>query len=208
MDDVQGPGARQRGGRHAAPARRHGPRPQGRKDPRHRLRLSGRAGNAGQRHPQRSRAAIHSRQGDGRAAGELPAAVAAGGDDGRRWRTARRVTRASAGSKPSSSAGTRPEHQSPAGIASATPSGQAVRLSWPHKRCCWHRDPRANCRRSRHGMFGLQRLRPGRVQTRHREHRPTRARRRPPGCRWPASRASPSGSYSAAWRGCSNLRGE
>ena len=138
----------------------------------------------------------------------LPVAVAAGGDDGR------------AGERPGASRAQAQEvslHQAPGTgqiinrwLASLRPppSGQAVRLSRPHRRCCWHRDPRANCRRSRHGMSGLQRLRPGRVQTHHPEDRSTRARKRPPGCRWPASRASPSGSYSAAWRGCSNLRGE
>ena len=41
--------------------RRHGPGQQGGEDTRHRLRFSGRAGNAGQRHPQRSRAALDSR---------------------------------------------------------------------------------------------------------------------------------------------------
>ena len=41
------------------------PRPRGRQDPRHRVRLSGGAGDAGQRHPQRSRTAVPPRRGDG-----------------------------------------------------------------------------------------------------------------------------------------------
>ena len=52
---------RQHRTRHPSPAAGHGQGPQGGQDPRHRLRLSGRAGNAGQRHPQRSRAAVTSR---------------------------------------------------------------------------------------------------------------------------------------------------
>ena len=46
--------------RHPSPAPGHGQGPQGGQDPRHRLRLSGRAGDAGQRHPQRSRPAVAS----------------------------------------------------------------------------------------------------------------------------------------------------
>jgi AcrR family transcriptional regulator len=51
-------------------------RPRGREDTRHRRQLSGGAGNAGQRHPQRSRTVIPSRQGDGGSAQQLSFAVA------------------------------------------------------------------------------------------------------------------------------------
>ena len=44
--------------RHPSPAAGHGQGPQGRQDPHHRLRLSGRAGHAGECDPQRSRTAV------------------------------------------------------------------------------------------------------------------------------------------------------
>ena len=63
------------------------------KTPRHRLRFSGRAGHAGQRHPQRSRTAVDSRQGDGGAVERLPVAAARSRDEAVHGRQAQEIAR-------------------------------------------------------------------------------------------------------------------